>query len=463
MAVSSGERVSRSPRRLSLFDCVCIGINGIVGSGIYLLIAGLAQRAGYASVIGILTCGLLCMLIGLCFAELSGMFEKNGGPYIYARAAFGAYFGFVVGWMAMTTGVLGFAAVSVGFAEALGKLVPALNAVYPLGGFALTPKPFIAVGLIVTLGIINYRGLKAGALTSDTLVIAKILPLVVLALAGLAYLRPEVVRGMFSSASVPGEPVSYVHAVSSSAFLAVFMISGFEYVPVPAGETSNAKRNVGLAIVGSLAGATVLYCLIQLVALSTLPDLHLREQPLMDVAGTIFGPHGRSILGLASLVSMAGFCASTALVGPRYFTALSGDGYLPAIFTRTSRFQTPGAAIALATALAALLAFFLGYGSLVNVSNVALFCQYIPTCIAVIVLRYRMPQAQRTYRLPGGPIIPLAGAAASALLLGTAKQEAKEWIFAGELLALGLIVWAATAAVRRFSLRRSSGAAAKVS
>ena len=111
MAVSSGERVSRSPRRLSLFDCVCIGINGIVGSGIYLLIAGLAQRAGDASVIGILTCGLLCMLIGLCFAELSGMFEKNGGPYIYARAAFGPYFGFVVGWMAMTTGVLGFAAV----------------------------------------------------------------------------------------------------------------------------------------------------------------------------------------------------------------------------------------------------------------------------------------------------------------------------------------------------------------
>jgi hypothetical protein len=74
-----------------------------------------------------------------------------------------------------------------------------------------------------------------------------------------------------------------------------------------------------------------------------------------------------------------------------------------------------------------------------------------------------MPQAQRTYRLPGGPIIPLAGAAASALLLGTAKQDAKEWIFAGELLALGLIVWAATAAVRRFSMRRSSGAAAKVS
>jgi len=463
MAVSSGERVSRSPRRLSLFDCVCIGINGIVGSGIYLLIAGLAKLAGDASVIGILTCGLLCMLIGLCFAELSGMFEKNGGPYIYARAAFGPYIGFIVGWMAMTTGVLGFAAVSVGFAEALGKLVPALNTVYPLGGLALTPKPLIAVGLIGTLGIINYLGLKAGARTSDFLSIAKILPLLILALVGLAYLRPEVLRGMFSSASVPGEPVSYAHAVSSSAFLAVFMISGFEYVPVPAGETSNAKRNVGLALVGSLAGATVLYCLIQLVALSTVPDLYSREQPLMEVAGRIFGGPGRSILGLASLVSMAGFCASTALVGPRYFTALAGDAYLPALFTRRSRFQTPGSAIALATGLAAVLAFFLGYGSLVDVSNVALFCQYIPTCIAVIVLRYRMPSAQRTYRLPAGPIIPLAGAAASAVLLVMAKPRVQEWLFAGKLLALGLIIWAASAAFRRFSLRRSGGAPAKVS
>ncbi len=456
--------MSRTRRSLSLFDCVCIGINGIVGSGIYLLIAPLAKLAGYASVIGILTCGLVCMLIGLCFAELSGMFDQNGGPYLYARAAFGPYLGFVVGWMAMATGVLGWSAVAVGFAEALGKLVPGFNhTLLRQGGFALTAKPLVAVGLIGSLGTINYLGVKAGARTSDFLSIAKILPLVVLALVGLAYLRPEVLSGMFSAKSVPGEPVSYAQAVSSSAFLAVFMISGFEYVPVPAGETSNAKRNVALALVGSLAGATLLYCLIQLVALSTVPDLAAREQPLTEVAGRIFGRPGMSILGIASLVSMAGFCASTALVGPRYFTALAADGYLPELFTRGSRFQTPGAAIALATGLAAVLAFFLGYGSLVDVSNVALFCQYIPTCVAVIVLRQRRPDAERTYRLPGGPIIPLAGAGFSAVLLAMAKPRPREWLFAAELLALGVLIWTATGVLRRRSLRRAAGAAAKVS
>src|SRR5260370_27750312 len=116
------EAIPHSRRRLSLFDCVCIGINGIVGSGIYLLIAPLAAIAGYASVVGIFTCGVLCILIGLCFAELSGMFDRSGGPYVYARAAFGRYFGFIVGWTPMSTGVLGLAAGSVGFAETLAQL-----------------------------------------------------------------------------------------------------------------------------------------------------------------------------------------------------------------------------------------------------------------------------------------------------------------------------------------------------
>ncbi len=359
----------------------------------------------------------------------------------------------------MSTGVLGWSAVSVGFAEALAKLVPWFaTPVFQFGDFTLALKTLVAVGLIATLGTINYLGVKAGARTSDFLSMVKILPLILLGLVGLAHLRPEVLSGMLSARSVPGEPVSYLHAVSSSAFLAVFMISGFEYVPVPAGETINPKRNVPLALVGSLVGATLLYCLVQLVALSTVPDLHARQQPLMDVAGTIFGKPGILVLGIASLVSMAGFCSSTALAGPRYFTALAADGYLPSILTGESRFRTPGPAIALATTLASLLAFFLSYGSLVDVSNVALFCQYIPTCLAVIVLRYRRPDAERTFRLPLGPVIPLAGAGISVVLLAMARPRPQQWIFAAELLGLGVVIWTVTGLVRRAAERRAGSA-----
>src|SRR5512146_2195062 len=115
-------------RKLSLLDCIAIGINGIVGSGVYLLIAPLAATAGNASVLGIFACGALCVLVAFCFAELGGMFDRTGGPFLYARAAFGRHVAFGVGWMSMATGVLAFAAVAVGFAEALSRFIPSLAA-----------------------------------------------------------------------------------------------------------------------------------------------------------------------------------------------------------------------------------------------------------------------------------------------------------------------------------------------
>src|SRR5205085_12494632 len=128
-------------RELTLADAVGIGINGIVGSGIYLLVAPLARVGGGSSVFGVLGCGVLCVLIALCFAELSSMYDRSGGPYVYARDAFGAQVGFGVGWLGMATGVLGLAAVSVGFAGALQR-------------FVALPRVPIAVGLIVLLGAI---------------------------------------------------------------------------------------------------------------------------------------------------------------------------------------------------------------------------------------------------------------------------------------------------------------------
>jgi amino acid transporter len=453
MERSSSGSPSQPARSLSLFDCICIGTNGIIGSGIFLLMAPLAKLAGYASVLGVLSCGMICLLIALCFAELCGIFARSGGPYVYAQAAFGRQAGFCVGWMSMAAGVLGFSAVAVGFAEALSRVLPVLSfQLLRIGGFAATSKTLVAVLLVVGMGAINYFGVKAGARTSDALSMAKLVPLIALALVGLLWVKPEVLTGMFSTASIPAAPEgspSYLRAISSSAFLAVFMLSGFEYTSVPAGEARDAQRNVPLAIVGSLAGATVLYCLLQLVALSALPALHESEQPLIEAAGHVFGTAGSPVFAAASLVSMAGFCASSALVGPRYFTAMAADGYLPVRLIALNRFKTPGAAIALSSGLAALLALFLSYGSLVDISNVALFAQYIPTCLAALVLRYRMPDAHRVYRLPAGPLIPIAGAGFSIALLAIGRPNLEEWIFSAELLILGLLIWGGRALLRR--------------
>src|SRR5882762_5523205 len=127
-------------RELTLIDAV--------GSGIYLLVAPLARVGGGSSVFGVLGCGVLCVLIALCFAELSSMYDRSGGPYVYANDAFGKHVGFAVGWLGMATGVLGLAAVAVGFGGALER-------------FVLLPRAPVAVAVIVLLGAINYAGVKA--------------------------------------------------------------------------------------------------------------------------------------------------------------------------------------------------------------------------------------------------------------------------------------------------------------
>jgi len=367
---------------------------------------------------------VLCVLIALCFAELSSMYERSGGPYVYAGDAFGRHVGFAVGWLGMSTGVLGLAAVSVGFAAALGRFVPAVA----------TARAPVAVALIASLGFVNWLGVKAGGRTSTALSVLKIAPLVLVALAALRF--------------APRAPVALdAGGVTRAAFLSIFMMSGFEFAAVPAGEVRDPRRSVPLAVVGSISGASILYALLQLGALGALPDLAAHEQPLPDVAARALGSWGAPLLGITALVSMAGFCASVALVAPRYFTALAEDGHLPGGLTKLSARGTPAAAIAASTAFASGLAIVLGYASLVDVSNVVILSGYTLTCLAALVLRVRQPQAVRRYRPPLA-VLALAFCASIGLLV-SARPGAAEWRFAAALLALGFACRLATALARR--------------
>jgi amino acid transporter len=428
-------------RALSFWDALGIGINGIVGSGVYLLAAPLAVRAGPASAAGVVLCGALCVLIALCFAELSSMFDRSGGPYVYARAAFGPVVGFAVGWLGACVGVLGLSAVANGLASQVAPFVP-----------ALAGRPWlrtgVALAVICGLGAINYRGVKAGGRTSTVLSAVKLLPLVALGLGGLAFVSRESVAAVFSA---PSSGQSWPRAVASAAFLAIFMTSGFEYASVPAGEVRNARRTVPLAIVGSVLFSSLLYAVLQLDSLSALPNLGGRAAPLQDLGVLVFGAAGGRLIAVAALLSMLGFCSGVALVAPRYFLAMAEDGYLPPRLLAFSRYRTPGAAILASTALSCGLSVLLGYVSLVDVSNVVILSGYALTAFAALVLRLRKPDAPRGVRLPFGPLIPLCAVASAVALLWFARPKAKEWLFTLELVALGLAVWALTGLVRRLA------------
>lgn len=410
--------------RLSLLDCIALGINGIVGSGIFLLPGRMAAVAGPSAALAFLVCGGICILIALCFAEAAGMFDRSGGAYLYARVAFGERVGFAIGWMALVEGVIGFAAGSRGLASQLGALWPALA--------GPAAQAACGAGLIVLLGVINALGLKAGARTSDALSILKLLPLVALCGAGLLAAQPQRLHPLLPTSA---------HGFGQAVFLAIFACSGFEYVAVPAGEARAARRDVPRAIVGALAGATVLYALVQLSAMGA-TDIAGSGQPLFDAAVHLLGPAGGKVVLVAALVSMAGFCASSALIGPRLFVAFAEEGLLPAAVGRMHpRLGTPLGAVTLAAGLSAVAAATLDFDHLVDIGNVVLFAQYLPTCLAVMVLRRTRPDLPRTYRVPFGDVVPVLAMATAVAMLVIARPARAELLASAVTVGVGFVLF----------------------
>lgn len=425
--------MSRAARQLTLFDCFGLGINGILGSGIFLLPAALQRRAGAHSPLAWLAVGSLCTLIALCFAEAASRTDRSGGPYRYAVEAFGPLVGFAVGWITMVSALLGYAAVARGFAE---------HAAFLFGGGDSAPALVACVvGLVTLLAAVNIIGIKPSARAGDVISVVKVLGLVGFVAVGLFFVRAANLH------APPAPAAGESPGLFAAAFAGLFACTGFEYVPVPAGETVDPRRAIGLAMSISVVGATVLYALVQLVAMGTLPALGSSTRPLVDAARVFAGNAGANTIALVASLSALGFCAGSAMVVPRYVETFAEDAFLPRLLSlRSPRFGTPVVAIVSVSAAAALLGATLDFDKLADVSNVAVVAQYVSTCIAILVWRTRDPGGS-TFRLPLGPTIPLCAIAGSVLFLFHVSRL--ELFFGAALLAAGLAFGAATRFLRR--------------
>lgn len=386
---------SAHKRQLTLIDCLGIGINGIVGSGIFLLPAALWRAAGGRAPLAWLIVGGLCCLVALCFAEAAARTDRSGGPYRYAADAFGPYIGFAVGWVTLLSTLLGYAAVARGFGDTASKVFD------PSAQGTLAVQ--LACGMVVLLCIVNIVGVRRSARTGDFISAVKILSLLLFVGIGLFFVKAA------NLAAVPQPRPGEQTGLVAAAFAGLFATTGFEYIPVPAGEAKNPRRTVPLAMVISVLGTTLIYVMVQVVATGVHPNLGASETALADAVGQFGGHRGRMIMGLAALISSFGFCASSALVGPRYLEAFSEDRFLPALFRRRSeRFGTPIAAVVVLSALVfSLLVSGLNFDQLAAVSNIAVVVQYMATCVAVLVLRWKSPAPAGAFVIPLGPLVPV--------------------------------------------------------
>lgn len=359
-----------SPLRRSLgrFEVTCLGINAIVGAGIFALPDDLFRDMGGRSPWVFVICALGMWPVAWCYAEAAGRTERSGGPYIYVGEAFGKLPGYVVGWMCFVNSIFSFAAVARLAAAYLAEAVPSVE----LGEWGVRG---VALAVIVTFCGLNALGAKPGARVAAAFTIGKIAALLVLVVVAV----PTIHLDRLAAPAPHGWG-----GLSSAVFVALFAVQGFEVTPVPAGETKDAPAVMPFAILASLVGASLLYVVVQAVMVGSYAGLgRVSDTPLADAAMAI-APRIGTIVVWGGIVSMLGFVAGNAFGTPRYAFAMAEDGYLPAFVTRLGRKHgAPIGAIWTTAVCSAGLALAFPSRALVGISNLAVAVQYLGTCLAI--------------------------------------------------------------------------------
>jgi len=382
-------------RALGRWDLTAIGVNQVIGGAIFLWPAQVAAQIGAWSPIGFVLIGILSLSVALCFAELGSRFDATGGPYLFTREAFGEFVGFEVGWMQWFSRASSQASIMAATAVALGYYFPALTLGWPRAAF-------LGV-LTVAFAAINIRGVRQGALVVNTLTIAKLAPLAIFIVVGLAFVQPQRLTTM---------PSITVQQALAAGLLLIFIYGGYEVVPVPAGEAIDPRRDMPFAMVATIVSVAIVMTLVQIVAQGVLPNLAEHATPIADAAAAFLGAAGALLIGIGSVVSMTGNNAGQVLSGSRMLYALAAHGRLPAFLARVHpRFRTPVNAIVFTSAVALTLAVSGSFAAIAVVSALARLLMYAGSAAATLRLRSRPPTAtvkRATYTAPFGPSMPVA-------------------------------------------------------
>ena len=411
-------------RVVSRWEIVAFSVNDVIGSGVYLLPAAAAAILAGASVWAVVLAGLAVALLVLCFAEASSYFDQPGGAYLYTRAAFGELVGFEVGWMTWIARVASVASLSVGFAQALSYLWPATA-----GGLARG----LAITLpLAVLTLINVLGVKGGVRTAVFLAVSKTVPLLIFIAFGLFAVSRDTLA--------VNDAAPRTGTLGEAALLLLFAYAGFENTPAPAGEFKNPKRDVPFALIAQIVIVTLIYSLVQLVGLATLPNVASSKTPLADAARLFLGSWGGWLMTFGAVVSILGTNSNTVLAGPRYLYALAADGFGPRPLAYLHpRYRTPVVAILLQSAIALPLALTGSFVGLAALSVVARLATYIGTALAVPVLRRKYPDAPNALRIPGCGW-PIPAAAVMLCLVLAASAEPRNLIAGAIALGVGLLI-----------------------
>ena len=430
---------------LGLLDATMIVAGSMIGSGIFIVSADITRNvgsAGWLLFVWLIT-GFMTITAAVSYGELSGMFPKAGGQYVYLREAYNPLMGFLYGWSffaVIQTATI--AAVGVAFARFTAYLFPVVgesNILLDLGWLRVSAAQVTSILVVLFLTWVNTRGVEAGKAIQTTFTVSKLLALFGLMLFGFILVKDSHwaanwETGMKSmqdlgTTDAAGKLVpagwgeisgfALMGAIAAAMTGSIFSSDAWNNVTFIAGEIRNPRRNIGLSLFLGTLIVTFLYVTTNLMYLHALPLQDIAFPPSDRLATTaataVFGDSGTVIIAILIMVATFGCINGLVLAGARVYYTMARDGLFFAPAGRLNKHSVPQWALWAQFVVASLLCLSGGYGNLLDMISFVVVIFYVLTILGIFILRKKMPEAERPYRAFGYPVLP-----AVYILMGTA-------------------------------------------
>jgi basic amino acid/polyamine antiporter, APA family len=406
----------KTEKKLSLLDCLMLIMGSMIGSGIFIVPAAMSRELGSPGMLLIawLLTGLFTVMAALSYGELAAMMPKAGGQYIYLREAYGKLFGFLYGWTffaVIQTGTI--AAVAVAFAKFSGVFIPYISSkpIVTLFSLNITTQQLLAIIIVWLLTVFNFGNVKSGAMLQNVFTFTKIAAIVLMIIAGGYLLINSEHRSVdYFKHSDTSFSFSFLTLFSAALVGSIFSSDAWNNVTFTGGEIQQPQRTLPISLLLGTSAVMLLYFFINWMYVQVLPFDAIANAE-NDRVGTvfmqyIFGNLGLYVMAAFIMISTFGCINGLTLSGARVYYAMAQDGLFFVKAASLNNKQSPQFALIIQAIWTSLLTLSGSYGDLLDYVVFAVLLFYIITVGGVFMLRKKMPNAPRPYKVWGYPILP---------------------------------------------------------
>ena len=413
---------------LKLLDATMLVAGSMIGSGIFIVSADIIRNvgsSGWLIIVWLLT-GFMTLTAAMSYGELSAMYPKAGGQYVYLRQAYNPLIGFLYGWSffsVIQTATI--AAVGVAFAKFTAYLIPAVSedkVALDLGFLSISPAQLLSIVIIVLLTYINTTGVKSGKAIQTTFTLTKLVSLFGLIIFGLIALKPEIWTANWANAwdlhtlSPDGSAGNYtmiaaLGAIAAAMVGSIFSSDSWHNVTFIAGEIKNPKRNIGLSLFLGTLIVTVIYILTNIMhtGVLSLPEIAGADKDRVAVSASqvIFGNAGTVIIAVMIMISTFGCNNGLIMAGARVYYTMANDGLFFKKAGTLNNAVVPSFALWIQCLFACAWSLSGKYGDLLDMISFVVVVFYMLTIAGIFILRKKRPDAERPYKAFGYPVLPI--------------------------------------------------------